>query len=295
MNRKSKITFGKYRDKHIGQMLLDEPYCDWLRKTLNFNKNEDGRRLKNALFSSTTSMKKTIPRQTVSSFRIGNRTFSTKKDRENFVRQRLHEIKNTQSIVVDSSEDFNFILNILKSHKSFEEKCGQGIKAFKVFDPNHYGGNQVGVKIIHPDETETSFSWTKCVNESFNQSDSVKNAFRKGINDQITTFFNTTKEAQSMQNRSAQCAKCKCKSKLQVDHSNPTFSQIFNTFISSRRLNVDDIAIRNDKESLVPYIQDKQISDDWMQFHLKNAQLRLLCQMCNSTRPKYGGIMQEYK
>ena len=154
---------------------------------------------------------------------------------------------------------------------------------FELFDPCHYGyTGQMGINICHNDHTKTNFSRVKCVDLNFNYLHCVKSGFRKAIEEQIANY-----KSFSIANKTYFCEKCLKTSNQEVDHSNPTFQQLFNTFCTSFDIKAECLKIVQNPVTLAPIIQDSIVREQWMDYHKKNAKLRILCKSCNCQRKKY--------
>ena len=151
---------------------------------------------------------------------------------------------------LDSGDDFNWLIELLKRHPEWIEKNGVGICQLNV-QKDHNGGYHM--TLVRHDKTRDTISWkTACTGRGMSPRKEKIWAYRKEIENQIFDFRRKT-------NHIINCTICgeRFVEAPHVDHS-PPFSKLVSDF--------------------------ETINEDLMTFseyHSKKATLNLLCRPCN--------------
>tara|TARA_B100001250_G_scaffold412463_1_gene443730 strand:+ start:489 stop:1097 length:609 start_codon:yes stop_codon:yes gene_type:complete len=74
---------------------------------------------------------------------------------------------------------------------------------------------------------------------------------------------------------------------IAVDHYPITYKEIFDIFVKERNLIIDNINIFENERNLL-LLKNEDLSKDWIHYHDKVANYRLLCHSCNSKLGSYG-------
>ena len=142
--------------------------------------------------------------------------------------------------------------------------------------------------LIFPDETTEDISWRKCVLAKETVKDLFTKAMREAINYQIVAY----RDAHPVR----ECSWCHSKYRVEVDHVRP-FKDLMQDFLDTK----DALAVpqsfqshsrsEEDKSRINVEFkdEDQQFKNDWVQYHLKHADLRYLCQRCNVGRNRKAG------
>jgi hypothetical protein len=231
-------------------------------------------------------------------FTIGNKTFTSIKQCTTYTRailEELYELCGDDKLVKETHpEYFNYLCALVKRHPYHEEKMKRFID-FKIV-PAAFRFFTTGKNIIIIDDESLlthsnngylnckHLSWKICVegkcpssNEMFNR------VLRIVIEDQIYQH-----RLQSTETICALCNQSMSGKQTHVDHAEPQFSQLVDDFININKIVIPD---RYGKEPVkfTPIFcnTDSWIADQFADYHLQNATLRVVCGDCNVRRPKY--------
>ena len=169
-----------------------------------------------------------------------------------------------------NEEEHEIILELLKNHPNYNTKKGNGIKGFKI-QYNHY--KKRGFYLYRIDGTFTDFSYLQCLNPQ-TLLFKIKKACRNSIQEYIISF-----KIRSFQNSNS--VKCEISGKeltfntCEVDHYNPTFKEIFEEWISNKKITYGDINNSQDNNELTSFT-NKELNQSFKEFHNKVANLRIL-------------------
>ena len=183
----------------------------------------------------------------------------------------------------------------------FQRKIGLGIKDwFFAYDTE--GGICLNIKQKDSpqDPTKSDFfkstdvsHWGKCVPVSAkymftcfgpgvkkdeNSLHRVKLALRKSIKYQIKEF------RESVRDECQECGEEGYGLELEVDHHNPDLKEIAANFIKKYEKKVLLESVSKLSTQDIWTFHNKEIEKDWCQYHLKEANLRLLCVDCHKTK-----------
>lgn len=180
-------------------------------------------------------------------------SFKTKKSLEDYTRKFLDDIrKDKKRTYIVEGEEKRFLLWLFSRHPENSKKTANGIKYITV-GPNITG--KPHVTIIDNNDEEEAISWLTCVRGRPKTKNAiVANDMRKAIVSQVLDFKNTHRKPNGM----FECFACKEEvEKVEIDHVK-NFSQLKNDFLSI----------------------NQQVGT-WPEYHLKHAQLQLLCVKCH--------------
>ena len=106
----------------------------------------------------------------------------------------------------------------------------------------------------------------------------VKQALRKAIKYQIKEFRDSVK------NECQECGEEGYGLDLEVDHDDPTFAKIVENFIKKygEKALVESVSKLPTQD--IWTFKNKEIEADWCEYHLKEANLRLLCVPCHDKK-----------
>lgn len=207
---------------------------------------------------------------------IGFEGFKTKSSALLYVKAKLNDIRTGE--YTKETEEYDFIMSILKNHSHCDDKIGCGISHFIVV--NLSKGKHIS--FIREDDTHDDFSYNHCCEfrpKGWKESNrlALTSALRLSIYPQIKKFW--------IENRSVQqCLKCNIKfspeNKEEIDHIYP-FSCIVDDFlkINTHKIPTDFINAYNGKYLFKD--EDKEFEIDFISYHEKKAKYQILCQKCN--------------
>jgi 5-methylcytosine-specific restriction endonuclease McrA len=140
--------------------------------------------------------------------------------------------------------------------------------------------NALKIIIINTDASEIDISWKVAITgKSKGKKHKLMSAMRSSIDEQIYKF---------RRDNEARCVLCPNTDKLHVDHI-IHFDEIPFKFINIvERKNIPNIfGHTNDNTHRRCFLKIYEIfKNEWVDYHYKNASLRMLCQKCNLTRTK---------
>ena len=173
------------------------------------------------------------------------------------------------------------LFEILKRHQEFDSKT-RNMSNIKIIT-NKLNKNALETIIINTDGSEIDISWIRAITGNPKKNDSdLMEAFRSSIVEQLIQFKNDNEDL---------CVFCHNTYKLHVDHITH-FEELVLNFISimkQQNINIPNtFADINDGSNRKCFLEiDDNFKNEWVDYHSKNASLRILCQNCNLTRPKY--------
>lgn len=216
---------------------------------------------------------------------VNGHKFDTKMALKEYVQDILNSYPHRKPL---SKEHFDFMLEILDRHPNSLEKVGLGVKFMDIRE-NGYGKNSRGFWIVRNDDTETDFSYLKCLNPPTGHN-IFSSACRKIVRPEIDRFRDRFFE----QARTPTCpitGKNVSPKSCHVDHAPPlTFARIVSGFISLYNVNVDDPSIFNPSEDGVigNNLSNKMMIRDFVTFHNCFASLRVTSIEANTVDvPRY--------
>jgi len=200
---------------------------------------------------------------------IGDKSFKTKKELEEYVRHKLASIRtNSRKFYEVKNNDFKFLLELFKRHPSYNEKRGSGIAKILV-GPNPSGASHIVLK--RTDGTEIDISWKICISGRERSLNSVqKEILRNSIKDQIIEFGEKTPQICNI------CDSYFC-AKFEIDHVIP-FKTLVANFTKNTVLPTRYKEVKYGHEF---HDDDIELETQWRQFHLENAKLQKVCKTCH--------------
>ena len=207
----------------------------------------------------------------------------------------LYDFANMQ--IDQNSTEHKILCELLQAHPKAESKIGSGIDYFYV-QKSKWKVNQYNFMIRRTDGSSMDFSYLACLNPQWKASkgENWSGIFRNVIKEQTDSFRASAFEVIGKKDKFV-CSHTDLKFKkiyAHVDHVYPlTFDSIFQEFIETNKLNLNDIKLSCDTgTSEIEEILDKDIVDSFYKFHKKRAILRMVYNSANwqGKRTKnYGG------
>ena len=100
---------------------------------------------------------------------------------------------------------------------------------------------------------------------------------RNSIVPQILEFKN---------NSSLICVLCGSIEKIHIDHHEPQFIDLKKDFVNEWKGPIPNIFDQNNSHSKIFTSINNEFEKKWIEYHKKNATLRVLCNKCNCSREK---------
>ncbi len=178
----------------------------------------------------------------------------------------------------------NFMMAVLEHHPAADIKIGCGVARIEVRANTRFSTGRTFWLVRH-DGTATDFSFMECLKPSTN-AQKVQGAFREAIGDQLATFKLDWFRTQAQPDTTVLCPILNISvgwEDAHVDHERPlTFVALVEAFISTRQLNVDDIAVRDREDGRIgKVIADELLAAEWAAYHRAQAKLRVVSKQAN--------------
>ena len=188
-----------------------------------------------------------------------------------------------------SSDDFEFMLEVLSGHPSYETKYGAGVESMYVRTNPVYKNNR-GFWLRRVDGTETDFSFVECLTPT-PQIKKFALALRVAIEPYTMTF-----KSDFFANQTGPYFCPYTGEPLEfigshVDHKAPhTFQKLVQDFIKTYAIDLETVEIAGDYEDNVYQntLVDEELNRLWIEFHNDRAELQIVSQRANLSHLKKG-------
>lgn len=215
-----------------------------------------------------------------------NKIYKTQGEFKKYVKNIIYDkVGICNDIKTFHPDNYNILIELLKRHPEFESKsqnmCNLKIQQNKLSRQRAYE-----VLIINHDGTTTDISWAHDVIKGKSKPKNIQlnEAMRSSVNEQILDF--------RRKNEIKSCEICGNIENLDVDHNdekNSSFSELVCNFLDENK-NIEPPNIfgqLNDGTNRTCFLEkDNVFREKWIEYHRKNAKLRMLCHNCNINRPK---------
>lgn len=168
------------------------------------------------------------------------------------------------------NEETLFLNELLKHHPNYLQKCGIGIKGFKI---KYTRFGEKGFILYRKDNSFTDFSYLICIQKP-TLSSQIKQACRTAVEKDIINF----KKREFGGEKIIECNVSNKKltfNKSHVDHHPISFKDIFEMWIVNKTIMKNDLNPTKDNEETIYFI-NKKIEKDFRDFHNKIAILRIV-------------------
>jgi len=203
-------------------------------------------------------------------YNIGALLFTTKKECEQYVRNKLYLLGCCH---IDINHiDWVFFNDLIKNHPEYLEKKGVGVEYFEISQTI----SSYALNIRRVDNSYIDISWIYCCFKYRPEKQSLLDAMRFAIYPSIRLFRNS--------NDILQCQLCginDINATYEIDHDNPSFLTLSTDFIAS---NNDFPSLFDDHQRFHNAIFKKENADyerHWILYHNTNCNLQVLCKKCN--------------
>lgn len=202
---------------------------------------------------------------------VGEYIFNTKKELRDFTKMMMQKLFKREIL-----GDHPFLFELIKRHPDADLKPIRSISFFKAY-PNPITGDisSPHVVFVNQDGSEEAFSWNSCVTGKDHGGSKILAAMRSSIASQVLEFKFSEKKV---------CNICGSTGKLEVDHLD-SFSHLAEYFLYSRK-DIPTEFIKGEDSRLWFKDSDSAFEKDWVEFHIKNATLQLLCKTCHKRKTK---------
>ena len=215
---------------------------------------------------------------TTKPLKVHTQTFNSLKEAKQYVRALVLRTHINTPLV---SEDLDFMLELFKLHPEYEQKKGVGIRAVSIIHPSLYPNSKC-FYITRVDGSGTDISWLMCFKGRDVKKD-ILSAFRYAIAYQIQDF----RTQQLLTTRHCPYTGVVLdRLNSHVDHEYPlTFAKLVKDFMADSDLMDVEITVPSDNQ-LITELTNPEFKNDWREYHLKNAKLRLISITANLSHAK---------
>ena len=210
------------------------------------------------------------------------KTYKSQTDFEKYVKHLIYEVIGPcDDIKTKHSDKYEILIKLLERHPEFELKT-ENMTNLKIMRD---ALNRRAYKImIVKNCEEVDISW-KCAITAKGKpkKELLMSAMRVSVQDQIYEF------KRNCTNR--YCEICNSEELLQVDHNdqiNSAFDELAYNFVNESKMEIPETFDElNDNTHRCCFSEkDRAFKDKWAEYHRQNAKLRILCRICNISRPK---------
>lgn len=168
---------------------------------------------------------------------------------------------------------------LLERHTKYVAKVGCGVSHFEVMMTEH--GTQC-FRVIRTDDSGTDFSYLHCITQRPpSRKQAVSQAFRQVVRFDLYKARDAFFAAHGDANGNATCAATGeriIRDDAHMDYRPPmTFEVIVTTFLCSRGLSLDSVALTTGQDDQVcPEVTDQKLSEAFRSYHMSMARLVLV-------------------
>ncbi len=177
-------------------------------------------------------------------------------------------------------EHHELFMWLVERHPEKALKIGHGIKEFQIIQ-NVLNPKALGLEIIRIDGSKIDISWLTCIKgKQASPESNLEQAMRSAIRPQIDDF--------RIWNSTSTCDLCNqsINGPTHVDHIKP-FRDLKQDFLTNEAITLPKpIAFRDMAGSNEAGFKDEDIlfAEKWINYHKKQATLRVVCAACNLNR-----------
>ncbi|WPJ95245.1 DCL family protein [Coraliomargarita algicola] len=207
-------------------------------------------------------------------FTVGKHTFDSKKEAEEYFLRIRDQYNDGQSL---ENDDLKEVIELLALHPNAKDKIGPGVNRISVGVNERGNGREF--KIHRADGTVDNFRPKKCITQPVHHSN-LMDACRGHIADQISAFRISEFSANT-------CLRCPINGELltegnsDVDHYPISFKELVFRWLNSIDLGVQQVKVAGASQH---EIEDAKLRQSWIDFHRKQARLRLTSSTGNRSR-----------
>jgi hypothetical protein len=224
----------------------------------------------------------------VASFRIGDRSYSSKGEAKEAVRAILYAYPCGETL--SDPEHARLIYDLLCMHPSAAQKIGAGVHHLSVEQNGPAIGNPGGSKgfwITRVDGSRTDFSYLVCLSPPKHEH-KVLSALRSEIQEDITAFKRWFFGTQGEQVPCALTRELVTWDTCHVDHDNPSFDALVKDWMNVENLTWDLLRLvpQADGDTGGRRLQDPPAIESWVQYHRQYARLQIVSIRANLSKPR---------
>lgn len=223
---------------------------------------------------------------------IGDKKFKSKKDALLYYKMILNSYEIGEEL---KKKDFKDIYSLFETHPRFTEKLGVGLKTIKIGIIKKY--NVKSFELIRKDNSSDFFSYTKRIKSPKKDFTKFSEACRQAVqedlrNTKLAYFKKHSKKGQVKCQETGELLKWE---ELNIDHRQPnTFSVIVDRFIELKKIDITKIEYLI-IDNVIREFADKQLINDFKQYHKEKANLRIVNKKLNLGRSFQARIKTQKK
>lgn len=199
--------------------------------------------------------------------------FKFKKDWE----AELRKIKRTPH-GQEITEGHTYLMAALACHPDVAEKTGAGVHHFET-GPGPDGFGSTCFYVVRVDGSKASFSYKTCLNGKASPWAIFCSALRGAVSLEILDWKNRQFDSFGF----ATCGLCGAslnRNEVHADHVHPnTFNALAIAFCRDNYINPEMVKYA---DSPMWELADKQLEQEWIEYHRSHCTLRILCAPCNT-------------
>lgn len=205
-----------------------------------------------------------------------DKIYETKKDFRFFVKNLIYEtIGICNDVKGQHPNHYITLIEILKRHPDWCSKSRNICNLEIVQD--EWNKNALKIFIINNNKSKIDISWNCAINGKLKTNkNQLLSALRSSVDEQIWEFRINNKN---------KCALCnKITTNIHVDHIKP-FHQLVKEFVEQYDSIPKEFGHTSDNTHRRCFLEKNyDFKNDWIQYHYRNASLRILCNTCNLKR-----------
>lgn len=193
-----------------------------------------------------------------------------KTQKTNYFKTRLNKGL-CKSLKKERNDDFNDFMELFKHHPESDMKLLDVVDLCIV--SNKRNSRFYEINVIRSNGEIEDISYRCCINQRNNYFD-LNQALRYAIEPQIKDFRNANIN---------KCVLCGSMNNIQIDHI-IMFKNLVSNFLKKTLKPIPDKFDDNEFNSAKFKPENKELEEEWFNYHKKNAILRCLCSKCNKSR-----------
>ena len=201
--------------------------------------------------------------------------YMSKNQKLAYYRKLIYDIGLSKSLKQYHNDVYHQFMDLFKNHPEYPSSKFENVVDIAIVE-NKLVKKYFELQLIKSDGTNDNVSYKACIYKP-SEDNSLKNAMRYAIKDQILEYRNTCDKLI--------CEMCKSEQNIQIDHV-IQFKQLFDNFLLQNTLPIPTQFDDNYYNSAMFKDDDVKFNNSWSTYHKKHAILRCLCSKCNLTRNK---------
>ena len=217
---------------------------------------------------------------------IGALSFKTKSAAHDHFRAMIERHTDGQWL---AGQDLAQMVDLVRErHPEGDQLLSNGFRGFIVRHNAEQYGNRNHLMAVYEDGYERSVSWSKCCRGFGNPTQWAKAAMRAAIWGQAKSFREMELERHPF---CAETGHRLTSDTAEVDHYPLTFAALLGEFVARESLDLEQVDVAHVPNGS-PRLVDRDLNSRWLDFHAKNAQLRIVTKQVNQRSWRDAGAIQ---